>query len=187
MIKTFRHALALDERRVKFEPTYWQLSTPQPPTPKPGQGTTPAALALSSKKSVDGHTDAATSEGMPHPEERGEGQKVQLLSTKEEEASRPTKKAKKLWKQFQSNILKHRKHGIVGQDIDLETTDVKQVWFSGCHSGEHTRSAKSVYFVFMWYRCGWRRHEELGTRRAFGYLAPLDGSRSRRLEMWNPV
>ena len=110
---------------------------------------------------------------MPHPEERGEGQEAQLLSTKE--ARGPTKKAKKLWKQFQNNILKHRKHEIVGQDIDLETTDVKQVWFSGCHSGEHTRSAKSVYFAFMLDRRGWRRHEELGTRGAFGHLAPLDG------------
>ncbi|KAL5520131.1 hypothetical protein ACEPAG_1791 [Sanghuangporus baumii] len=133
MIKTFRHALSLDERRAKFVPTFWQLSTPQPPTPKPGQGTTTTALKSTAKKSPDEHTDAVTTERALHAEESGEGQTAQLLSSKER-ANGKARKSKRSWMRFRSSKVKYRANDVDPQESDLDTTDVKQVWFAGCHS-----------------------------------------------------
>ncbi|KAL5482738.1 hypothetical protein ACEPAI_9332 [Sanghuangporus weigelae] len=124
MIKTFRHALALDERRAKFVPTFWQLSTPQPPTPEPGQITTPAALKSTAKKSQDEHTDAGTSE---------RGHTAQLLSSKEK-ANGKARKRKRSWMKFRSSKMKYKTNDVGSHECDLDTTDVKQVWFAGCHS-----------------------------------------------------
>ncbi|EJC98129.1 uncharacterized protein FOMMEDRAFT_114985 [Fomitiporia mediterranea MF3/22] len=108
MIKTFRHALSLDERRAKFVPTFWTLSTPQPPKPKPGLGASPAAVASSAK------SFGKASEAANHPE-----------GASDADAS---------WWRFGKGEVNGVHSAFSSQESNLDTTDVKQVWFAGCHN-----------------------------------------------------
>ncbi|EJC98126.1 uncharacterized protein FOMMEDRAFT_162480 [Fomitiporia mediterranea MF3/22] len=135
LIKTFRHALSLDEHRAKFVPTFWTLSTPQPPKPKPGQGATPAAVASSAGSRVNAPEAANSPGGASDADaQRSDAQEAHLLDSNKKSAPGREKKRRGLWLRFG----KSKANGVHGafstQESDLDTTDVKQVWFAGCHS-----------------------------------------------------
>jgi uncharacterized protein (DUF2235 family) len=127
LIKTFRHALALDECRAKFVPTFWTLSTPTPGNPNPtAQGSTDIRHSRRTEGSQNG---AGSSGDQGKNNVKGKGGS----SSQSQETSTPKKK--KRW------IFSSRHTSDSADDSDedsdeFDSTDVKQVWFAGWHSGK---------------------------------------------------
>jgi len=123
-IRTFRHALALDEHRAKFVPTFYHWPAPSSSANKKNPERAGSAVGSAS-------TSAAKVEsvGPLADEEQGE---THLLDTK-------AKETKRRWSLFRKKGgPRGRKSSVAVLADDSEEgkpeTDVKEVWFAGCHT-----------------------------------------------------
>ncbi|KAJ2923950.1 hypothetical protein H1R20_g13152, partial [Candolleomyces eurysporus] len=131
-IKTFRHALALDERRVKFQPNYYHRPAPS----EEAAALDPEHGSYVKKRTNSESTTSTLSVNGPGSDDEPEVPKCQffgripLKSKKTREALAAEKAAAAKAKQQCSekeatlNIL------LEGRQVD----DVLEVWFAGCHS-----------------------------------------------------
>jgi len=141
IVKTFRHALALDERRAKFKANVWHDIAPSSQAafydPEAGSPIKDQSASNSFQRAWHhaGDTNKAPSREGPSQSKSNPAQQFSLYDE-------PT------------------------QDDDeypgRNETDVKEVWFAGCHAGQisscllYFKYAKYVYV----YRCGRRQCEE---------------------------
>lgn len=127
-IKIFRHALSLDERRAKFVPTFWQPSKPQHVSPVIAAQN--RIRAMNSQLSGESASNAVTQNG------NGPKDKPAKENQKPNSAEEPKKKSWPLF-HLKRNVDSSARirDSLDPQESELDTTDVKQVWFAGCHSG----------------------------------------------------
>lgn len=145
-IKTFRHALSLDEHRAKFVPTFYHRKAPSPdadehdpehtspglvPTPKLAAG----AEAKATKATAGEHNDAMSKNlGVPPDSNgaNGDGAETHLLQSQK---GKSALRSRKVWSIFS----KEMKTTVSAKDSEQwegkQCLDVKEVWFAGCHSG----------------------------------------------------
>ncbi|KAF9560892.1 hypothetical protein CPC08DRAFT_459719 [Agrocybe pediades] len=117
-IKTFRHALSLDERRAKFRPNSYHRPSPTPEDAAndPQQASPAVERTASSAFTIPNGSDGT--------------------SMKES----PTKQNKKSWGFFgKGGSVKVKPTGksiapVLVEDDNGQEDDVLEVWFSGCHS-----------------------------------------------------
>jgi uncharacterized protein (DUF2235 family) len=113
IIRTFRHAVSLDERRVKFKANLWNRPTDQ--EKKLGLD------AVLSQHNEGGQHEQGPSSGSKkedhgqHPHLKNRGAKFLTLVSDEDGAL-------------------DRFESMYGS-LNKETTDVEEVWFAGCHCG----------------------------------------------------
>jgi uncharacterized protein (DUF2235 family) len=130
-IKTFRHALALDERRVKFQPNYYH---------RPAPNEQAAALDPEHGSYVKKRSGSeSTTSTLPVEADEPEVPKCQFfgripLKSKKTRAILEARKEA-------VNAIKERyipeKNVLRGPSDKGEVDDVLEVWFAGCHSGEY--------------------------------------------------
>lgn len=116
-VKYFRHALALDEHRVRFKPNFWNRPTPD-------------EIKLGVKRG-----------DMPRP-------KPQSKTTRDYE--------------------RQYSHG------GDHSTNIEEVWFSGCHCGKGTPFLKAYIWLHR-HRCGRGRGQKRDTQQSCTDTSPLDG------------
>ncbi|TEB23018.1 hypothetical protein FA13DRAFT_1766317 [Coprinellus micaceus] len=125
IVKTFRHAVALDERRAKFKANLWNRPTEaEKHLGLPEPHNTPTGLSLFSKDAAIASQDDLTtfySKDMP--------KKKAKKGTVDSEASyalnfgiRTVASDEKLMNTFE------REYSVQGEE-----TDIEEVWFAGCH------------------------------------------------------
>ncbi|THU90421.1 hypothetical protein K435DRAFT_841466 [Dendrothele bispora CBS 962.96] len=110
IVRTFRHALSLDERRAKFKANLWN----RPIGNEADLGTTPRPRSIQLSEESD------------HEEEKP---RLSRHSSSERDRSRPTFGWVSEDDQMQSSFEEHfaSKHAL------NTPTDVEEVWFAGCH------------------------------------------------------
>ncbi|KAH7909231.1 hypothetical protein BJ138DRAFT_1011235 [Hygrophoropsis aurantiaca] len=151
-IRTFRHALALDEHRAKFRPNLYHrpLSTAAPEVTKATKKSTPTS-----------NVSAAASTPPTHPKKSGFLQKLKVRFMKRERTKKSTANGVRgenrgpryddrievIIEEPQGRILVVEESVAPGPAVPPEPptpTDVLEVWFAGCHSdvggGEVTNS-----------------------------------------------
>ncbi|KAH9480717.1 hypothetical protein JR316_0007317 [Psilocybe cubensis] len=117
-IKTFRHALALDEHRAKFRPNYYHR---------------PAPNNAGSRLDPEHASDPVTQGGSSFT-------KGDSPSSDEEDATSVKEKKKKRWGFFGvGETVKVKRTGkaiapVLVEEDQTDPCDVLEVWFSGCHS-----------------------------------------------------
>ncbi|KAJ3523483.1 hypothetical protein NMY22_g11420 [Coprinellus aureogranulatus] len=127
-IKTFRHALALDERRVKFQPNYYH---------RPAPNEQAAALDPEHGSYVKKRSGSeSTSSTLPVEDEELEVPKCQFFGR----IPRKSKTTKALIEAKKDGAVKARyvpENQLVRVVSEKgEVDDVLEVWFAGCHSGK---------------------------------------------------
>lgn len=145
-IKTFRHALSLDEHRIKFIPSLHQTLDPEtakhydfiaPPRPPPTQTKTKTRpntlkkktnrLSSSLRKSARGVSD--------------------LLIRQSEEVKTVLENTVGMHSEDQLSPDSEREH-LEQMYLDRsKPTDTLEVWFAGCHCG--TCTIASIFFPFL--------------------------------------
>lgn len=165
-IKTFRHALSLDEHRAKFVPTFYHRKAPTPesdqndpehtttglvPTPKLAAG----ADAKATKATADnGDTSAVAKQLDTSPNGKGVNGNATETHQLRTQKNKVKSESKKVWSVFS----KGKKEEIEGEDNDEACLDVKEVWFAGCHSGDRCLAHyKNKHSLKTNHRCRWRR------------------------------
>lgn len=124
-INTFRHALSLDERRAKFVPTFWQLSTTTKgiPTLMPGSHATPAAIASGGGGGGKGNT------------KRNDTSDSKTANSGSGTNGFSAKMGLRRMRRLSTSLSEQIRNEVDPEEDNSDTTNVKQVWFSGCHSG----------------------------------------------------
>lgn len=119
-VKYFRHAIALDEHRVRFVPNFWSQAMPE-----------------TSKNKV--HFFDNMGRRPNHTKAKAEQQKKRFKPKKSEEEKRQRREEKEQKKKEKSKKSLKELEEIydVGGDFD---TQVEEVWFSGCHAGMFSSS-----------------------------------------------
>ncbi|KAF8527210.1 hypothetical protein JB92DRAFT_3087166 [Gautieria morchelliformis] len=117
-IKTFRHAVSLDEHRVKFRANLWHRSTAKENELGTQKGQMPRAGKSFGGKTVTG--DAANDKRQPTPENQPVADTDKSSGTPERSKKHPRRPGK-------FSMLE----GIY--DTGRYETDVLEVWFAGCH------------------------------------------------------
>jgi uncharacterized protein (DUF2235 family) len=132
-IKTFRHALALDERRTKFQPNYYHRP---PPCDSAIVGSTSAPRHLINRQQgsqSDGST-LSTDSDVAQCQFLGR----MASKTKKLKKPKPTERARKAMDSDET-IHSGMQVNTTVHESDLEqlgpVDDVLEVWFAGCHSG----------------------------------------------------
>lgn len=110
IVKTFRHALSLDERRTKFKPNPWHR---------------PAPNASAAENDPEDGTPVI-------PEEQAPSHLFGVTECRAPERRTTT---------FSVDTVLY--------DRDGEETDVKEVWFPGCHAGESDVQVPYIYIDFF--------------------------------------
>lgn len=111
IIRTFRHAVSLDERRVKFKANLWNR-----PTDKEKKLGLDAVLSQPAEGVQQGSSSRSKKEDhgqRPHAKIRG----TNLLTTVSD-----------------ADGALDRYESMYGS-LNTETTNVEEVWFAGCHCG----------------------------------------------------
>jgi uncharacterized protein (DUF2235 family) len=107
ILRTFRHAVSLDERRAKFKANLWNRPTAREaalgtaPAHLPPNCQTPRSSIGSMKKEPDGHQPSSSFSWLDEDE-------VELAK-------------------YQNRYS--------AQDPSTNPTDIDEVWFAGCHCG----------------------------------------------------
>ncbi|THH11156.1 hypothetical protein EW145_g852 [Phellinidium pouzarii] len=137
LVKTFRHALSLDEHRSKFVPTFWQLAKPTSSASNPGSAGSSAVVVPIPQNPEDTSTanrdSAVPTRAVTQTSDVAESR---LLKSNEKENNKERARKKRTWTFFSKTKTKNAE---ILDEIDPEESpedkcDVKEVWFSGCHS-----------------------------------------------------
>lgn len=158
-IKTFRHALSLDEHRAKFQPNLYHRLTPD------ASATVADLMAIQEDDSVQlaspvsAKTDMSFQPLVKDPKEKTVTETVETVEngnqTEEnipQSDSVPKQPTKEKWgKKLLKKLFSRKASGRLGKsalrgdnivnplndpaDDYVGQTDVKEVWFAGCHSG----------------------------------------------------
>ncbi|KAF6741733.1 hypothetical protein DFP72DRAFT_941790 [Ephemerocybe angulata] len=166
-IRTFRHALALDEHRARYRPNMWHRAPPKVKAP------------------VFSRNVEAPPEHVLPPRQNSESS----ASSEEEVVSKPQKRMNIFKRAFAAAGTDPEKaayasvrddKGRIPRNATDGSNDVLEVWFSGCHSGKPEATQTLLIVepqILIWHnRCGrWRRPER---REAFAFVhyATMDGS-----------
>ncbi|KAF7792614.1 hypothetical protein EIP86_003711 [Pleurotus ostreatoroseus] len=152
-IKTFRHALSLDEHRAKFRPNLYHRPPPDTPVPTPPQSPAsrydekqPASPVATSPTSevqrplIPDSTDPFTVPDTPKsaPAEptlpARKGSKHAPFSGKYVQAKASQRGLRALLRRFPKHAERKLTNLTDPSDGNVGETDVKEVWFAGCHS-----------------------------------------------------
>lgn len=133
IVRTFRHAISLDERRAKFKANLWnrpteaeqQLGKLSPAPPPPSK---PANSAL---KGYDSYEDA-----MDRLKGKDRDENEKSLAGGIDLINENLKKIIHNQKENTDDKLMNKFERIYSEQNE-QTTDVEEVWFAGCHCGEH--------------------------------------------------
>ncbi|KAF7987009.1 hypothetical protein HWV62_101 [Athelia sp. TMB] len=117
-VKTFRHALSLDERRAKFQPNLYHRPSPNPT--KDPQRASPNISRVGTKLSFSqfGHRGLGS-----RLSEQGADLKKRLSLTKRQDDKRASA----------SSADEHLADSMPSYNSEGADTDVLEVWFAGCH------------------------------------------------------
>lgn len=136
LVKTFRHALALDERRAKFQPNVWNRPTmselrlgtnsasPVPKTPPPTRKATPSQTLKSriSRLGMSGVVEAAAANG--NNADVGSSKWFSVPGRRGTKGRWDTDEDEGLLTRLEREYSERH----------TTLTDIKEVWFAGCHS-----------------------------------------------------
>jgi uncharacterized protein (DUF2235 family) len=138
IVKTFRHAVALDERRAKFKANLWNRPTEaEKHLGLPEPHNTPTGLSLFSKDAaIASQDDLTTFYSKDMPKKKAKKGTVDSEASYGNGDGKSQKKAlnfgirtvasdEKLMNTFE------REYSVQGEE-----TDIEEVWFAGCHCGE---------------------------------------------------
>ncbi|KAF6763265.1 hypothetical protein DFP72DRAFT_875217 [Ephemerocybe angulata] len=137
-IKTFRHALALDERRVKFHPNYYHRASPSEIAAAldPEHG----SYILKSRNASESSSGTATP--LPGPgsdvdndnDDRDEGRGKWYFFGRIPLKSQRTRVAIAAREAVMSMKNRYVPGAVQEKVVQREVDDVLEVWFAGCHS-----------------------------------------------------
>jgi uncharacterized protein (DUF2235 family) len=142
VVKTFRHALALDEHRAKFQPNVWnrpneleaQLGSgagkPVPKTPPPTRKSSPNQT-LRSRISRVAMRSPVTAEPEPESSKSDTRDDAPWFSVGKHKTTRGSNKR---WGTDEDEV-KLSNFERVYSERHTKPTDIKEVWFAGCHCG----------------------------------------------------
>ncbi len=118
VVKTFRHAISMDEHRAKFQANYWNRPTREEEKLGTARGDMPKSERGMASKGVK-------KEQVGH----GDGDKNQHHDRDAKMATTAKKHRLHQWElERRFSMLEHE---------EMET-DVLEVWFSGCHCGKRS-------------------------------------------------
>jgi len=121
IVRTFRHAIALDERRGKFRPNLWNLPHSPKEPPREGRPSLPGYSLHSSGK-----------------------ERARQLSKSPKQRHSPLRPSLE-WDSVEDNQLSdYEEQYSVHSEINATPTDVKEVWFAGCHCDVGGGSVKNA-------------------------------------------
>ncbi|KAF5358616.1 hypothetical protein D9758_007671 [Tetrapyrgos nigripes] len=126
IVRTFRHALSLDERRAKFKANLWNRSTPV----EQNLGTTPKhkqEMWFPDEPSESNHTQR--DQGTGKEGEKGRQSHSRSRQSHEKDPSRPSFE----WVDSDDQIQSSFEGQYSARDLLDRPTDVEEVWFAGCH------------------------------------------------------
>lgn len=112
-VKTFRHAVSLDERRAKFKANLYHRSSEKDLALGTNPGEVPKSVPNTSNPNVDGRRHVDSNIKTP----KGEGGSKKKCKVSGRECQRELE-------------MKFSK-----SEPTILVTDVKEVWFAGCHAG----------------------------------------------------
>lgn len=116
-IRTFRHAISLDERRAKFQPNFYN----RPTADEDSLGTQPGEMPKSGTPNDDtiiaGDPSMMAQSPCSIPES----------STSSSSSTRPKRRRQSTWR------VKEATFDACEDPNRIKETDVQEVWFSGCH------------------------------------------------------
>lgn len=119
-IRTFRHALSLDERRAKFKPNFYN----RPTVDEINLGTQPGEMPKSGTPGDDtiiaGDPSMMAQSPYPSP--------TSSISSSSS-STRPKQRRQSTWR------IKEASFDACEDPIHIKETDVLEVWFAGCHCG----------------------------------------------------
>ncbi|KAF9078518.1 hypothetical protein BDP27DRAFT_1309702 [Rhodocollybia butyracea] len=108
IVRTFRHAISLDERRCKFKPNFWELPHCSPENSR--EASPPTHPSYSTNSSAKGH--------------------ARTLSTSSKQRQSPLSFE---WENPEDKELTDCEEQFSLHSENTRPTDVKEVWFAGCH------------------------------------------------------
>ncbi|TFK49640.1 hypothetical protein OE88DRAFT_361764 [Heliocybe sulcata] len=126
-VKYFRHALSLDERRVKFKQNCWNRPTEE----EQKLGTRPGDMPKSNGQRSSTFTTSSIYsiyEGLPSPFRVSHQSTTSDHNQEKSRFSEDSKESKERHRRMTANTLER----VYSQDYQRET-DVLEVWFAGCH------------------------------------------------------
>lgn len=145
-IKTFRHALALDERRTKFQPNYYH---------RPSCESVVADTSIPRHPRQEGsNSDASTLNG-----EVAQWQFFGRMPSKSNKLRKPNPNAQ-VEQAMDSDETVHQRVEVPSAEDkpdDGPVDDVLEVWFAGCHSGTLRSSMLSIADSLTTNHRRWRR------------------------------
>lgn len=130
-VKTFRHAVSLDERRAKFRANLYnrpqksdkRLGTQPGDMPKAGRGMDQAVVdGVDKCVGTSGESEVRSKEARPPPLEKKRRSSILSRFSSSSKRAEEERYAKEMERQFSE------------QEPQLET-NVLEVWFAGCHCG----------------------------------------------------
>ncbi|KAK7464832.1 hypothetical protein VKT23_006039 [Stygiomarasmius scandens] len=125
IVRTFRHALSLDERRAKFKANMW--NRPEPTfavTPRPGEAQWPEENEIREQELRMSH----------------QSQRSHASDSDEKDPSRPTLE----WVKNDDRVQSKYEENFGSKGLIDRPTDVEEVWFAGCHCDVGGGSVKNT-------------------------------------------
>jgi uncharacterized protein (DUF2235 family) len=174
-IRTFRHAISLDEHRAKFKANVYNLLTAKEAKLGTKKGEMPKAGVVMSKKQED--TTSAVKETT----------KGRIMPEAENQQNRINGNGKKPGQFHREKKLRTYEAEFDAHEKTILDTDVLEVWFAGCHTGAYQLDFLSHHFLtfvvfefaYSWictpdYRCGGRLCLELQSTQSRTHTSALD-------------
>lgn len=160
-IKTFRHALSLDEHRAKFVPTFYHRAAPSvkadqkdPEHTNPGLVPKPALAAGAEKSKAAATAGSGDLENVKINAKRdsvvpldpisptGEAPETHLLATAKGKKKKKKGAAWSIFSKKEKSVSPIRTDSI--SQPGGPACDVKEVWFAGCHTGTYAECVCEV-------------------------------------------
>jgi hypothetical protein len=180
-IKTFRHALSLDEHRVKFLPNNYHRASPSEAAAKhdPEHASSPVDPALAAQQSPTG----SKGKNIVKSEKKRTSFGSTGSSSSSEADAQPAMRKGFFGRGMTMKVKEAGKYvsptAIEGES-DGECDDVLEVWFAGCHSGaSHPLAPIIGRQVDFDYRRRWRCCQQRDGELPVQPQPPLDGTRDR--------
>lgn len=141
IVRTFRHALSLDERRAKFKANLWN----RPTDSELVFDSIPTCRQLKRRKTImrkiltlDGTSTPEKFVDSPSrtPPRRNSNSTYANHANHFKHGSKPSQ---------EDNFLSELESKYGSRSVDGTTTDVEEVWFSGCHAGVFLRQSSHSF------------------------------------------
>lgn len=137
IVKTFRHAVALDERRAKFKANLWNRPTEAEKhlgLPEPRNALTGLSI-FSKDAAIASQDDLTTFYSKDTLKKKAKKGTLDSEASGDGDAKGPQKKALNFGIRTVSSDEKLLNTFEREYSVGCEETDIEEVWFAGCHCG----------------------------------------------------